>query len=342
MRAQYTRGPPAAHIRPSVRSSPAPAPTQRIADLARPEFLAIPLDDTVEQAVERIRVAPDLAVFYLYATDAEGRLAGVVPTRKLLTASPGTRVADIVSDRVIALPASGDRGLLQDFFATYRFLAFPVVDADRRILGVVQADAFGDPFTDEFEGRVRHDWLTSLGVTEQEHRAGALRIVRLRAPWLLFTIGSGLVSAFVTGLFHGTLDRLLAIAFFVPVVLIFSESVGMQTSAVVVSSMGEDVPVPLLGLLRRELAAAAMLGAGAGLIVGGAEFAWFRDPRFAAVLAGTMTLTVVTAALLAAAIPAAFRRAGIDPALAAAPLTLAVTDNLTLFAYLALASRLLG
>jgi magnesium transporter len=332
MRAQYTRDPSDPHIRAGV-------PEPRIADLARPEFVSLPRGETVEQAVERIRAAPDLAVFYLYAVDEDGRLAGVVPTRKLLTANPGTRVSDILSDRVIALPASGDRALLEDFFATYRFLAFPVVDADRRILGVVQADVFSDQLMGEFEGRVRHDWLASLGVSEQEHHAGALRIVRLRAPWLLFTIASGLLSAVVSHLFRHTVERVVALAFFVPVVLIFSESVGMQTSAVVVSSLSEDVPVRRL--VAREIGAAALLGAAAGALVGAAELAWFGDPRFAAVLATTLTLTVTTAALLAVAIPDLFKRLGADPALAAAPLTLAITDNLTLLAYFSLASRLL-
>jgi magnesium transporter len=313
----------------------------RIADLARPEFLAVRSDDTVERAVDRIRAAPDLAVFYCYALDDGGRLAGVVPIRKLLTASPGTRIADILSDRVIALPADGDRALLEDFFATYRFLAFPVVDGERRLVGVVQADSFSDQLMGEFEGRVRHDWLASLGLSVEEHGASPLRIVRLRAPWLLFVLASGLVSAFVTGRFHDTVERVVVIAFFVPVVLIFSESVGMQTSAVVVSGLSADVPPPLGRVLRRELPAAFLLGAAAGALVAAVCHLWLGAARFALVLGTTLTLTVSTAALLAVAIPALFRRHGIDPALAAAPLTLALTDNVTLVAYLTLASRAL-
>lgn len=314
----------------------------RIRELARPDFYAIPTDATVEQAVDRIREAPERNVFYCYAVDGAGRLAGVVPVRKLLTASHGTRISDIMSDRVIALPDGGDRALLQDFFATYRFLAFPVVDSDHRLVGVVQADAFSDDLMGEFEGRVRHDWLRSLGLTEEERLASPLRIVRLRAPWLLFVVGSGIVSAFVTGAFHDTVDRVVAIAFFVPVVLIFSESVGMQTSAVVVSTLSEDVPSPLPRLFAREVAAALVLGGVAGAVVALVALVWLRDLRFAAALASTLTLMVTTAAALAVALPALFRRVGIDPALAAAPLTLAATDNLTLLAYLAITSRLLA
>src|SRR5512143_2893253 len=156
-----------------------PERTTRILDLATRDYYAVPLAGTVEEAVEILRAAPDKAVFYCYALDEQGRLAGVVPVRKLLTAAPGTRVHEIASPNVIALPAEGDRGLLEDFFATYRFLAFPVVDGDRRILGVVQADAFSDQVMGEYEGRVRHDWLASLGVSEKEERARPLAIMRL-------------------------------------------------------------------------------------------------------------------------------------------------------------------
>jgi magnesium transporter len=312
----------------------------RIVDLASPDFYAIPLDATVEEAVSILRAAPDKAVFYCYAVDAEGRLAGVVPVRRLVTATSGTRIRDITSRTAIALPADGDRSLLEDFFATYRFLAFPVIDADRRVLGVVQADAFSDQLMGEYEGRVRHDWLASLGVSEQEEHARPLGIVRLRLPWVLFTVASGLLSAFIAGAFQHTVERRVALAFFVPVILLVSESVGMQTSAVTVSSLSSDRPSPLRRLLGRELQAAAMLGVVCGLLVGGACLAWLRDARFAAVLGATMTLTVTTASALAVAVPGLFRRLRIDPALAAAPLTLAVTDNLTLLAYLTIATRL--
>jgi len=313
--------------------------TTRILDLASPDFYAVPLAGTVEQAVEILRAAPDKAVFYCYALDEEGRLAGVVPVRKLLTAAPGTRVHDIASSSVIALPSDGDRALLEDFFATYRFLAFPVVDGDRRILGVVQADAFSDQLMGEYEGRVRHDWLASLGVSEQEEHARPLGIMRLRLPWLLVTVGSGLVSAFVAYQFHQTVERLVALAFFVPVVLLVAESVGMQTSAVTVSSLSSDVPPSLLQLLVREVQAAFLLGLACGVLVGGVSMLWLAEVRFATVLAATMTLTVTTASALAVGVPGLFRRIGIDPALAAAPLTLAVTDNFTLFVYLGIASR---
>jgi magnesium transporter len=319
-----------------------PERTTQILDLATRDFYAVPLAGTVEQAVGILRAAPDKAVFYCYALDEAGRLAGVVPVRKLLTAAPGTLVREISLPNVIALPAGGDRSLLEDFFATYRFLAFPVVDGDRRILGVVQADAFSDQIMGEYEGRVRHDWLASLGVSEKEGHARPFGIMRLRLPWLLFTVGSGLVSAMVAGIFHHTVEKLVALAFFVPVVLLVAESVGMQTSAVTVSSLSSDVPPSLPQLLGRETQAASLLGLACGLLVGGACWLWLGDVRFATVLTATMVLTVTTASALAVAVPGLFRFIGMDPALAAAPLTLAVTDNLTLFAYLGIASRLAG
>ncbi len=312
----------------------------RILDLASRDLYAIPITATVEEAVDVLRAAPDKAVFYCYAVDDAGRLVGVVPVRKLVTAARGTRIREIVSPTAVALPADGDRSLLEDFFATYRFLAFPVVDADRRLVGVVEADAFSDQLMGEYEGRIRHDWLASLGVSEREERAAPLGIFRLRLPWVLFTVGSGLVSAFIAGQFQHTVERVVALAFFVPVILLVAESVGMQTSAVTVSSLSSDLPPRLRQLLLREVQAAALLGAACGVVVGLVCAAWLGDRRFALVLAATMALTVTTASALAVAVPGLFRRLGVDPALAAAPITLAVTDNLTLLAYLSIATGL--
>jgi len=316
-----------------------PESSTRVRDLARPDFYAVPLGSTVESAVDALRSLPDKAVFYCYAVDEQGRLAGVVPIRRLLTAARGTAIAEIASPNVIALPADGDRALLEDFFATYRFLAFPVVDENRRLLGVVEADTFSDQLMGEFEGRVRHDWLASLGVSEEEEHSGSLGIVRLRLPWLLLTVGSGLLSALIAGHFERTVEKIVALAFFVPVVLLVAESVGVQTSAITVSSLSSDVPPPLRRLFVREIAAAALLGLACGLVVGTACAAWLGDARFAVVLGATMTLTVTTASALAVAVPGFFRRVGLDPALAAAPLTLAITDNLTLLTYLTVASQ---
>jgi magnesium transporter len=313
----------------------------RIRDLATSDYYAVSADETVAEAVERIRKAPHIAVSYLYAVDAAGRLAGVVPLRKLLTAPPGTRIREVLAPNVIALPADGDPALLQDFFATYRFLAFPVVDAGHRLVGVVQADAFNEALVGEFEGRVRHDWLASAGVTEEEKRATPLRILRLRLPWLLVTLASGLLSAIIAGRFQWALERLVIVSFFVPVVLLLSESVGMQTSAVVLSAMGEDIPPKFRSLLLREMGGAGMLGLTCGCLIGGVSYSWLRQGGFSFVLTLTLTLTVTTASALAVGVPGLFRRLGIDPSLAAAPLTLAVTDNLTLLAYLLIASRLL-
>jgi magnesium transporter len=318
------------------------AESTRIRDLASPDFYAVPVSSSVEEAVEILRAAPDKAVFYCYAVDEEGRLAGVVPVRKLLTAARGTAIRDIYAPSAVALPADGDRALLEDFFATYRFLAFPVVDGARRLVGVVQADAFSDQLMGEYEGRIRHDWLSMLGVSEREERASALGIVRLRLPWLCFTVASGLVSAYIARGFADTVERVVAISFFVPVVLLVAESVGMQTSAVTVSSLSSDLPPPLRRLLGREVQAAALLGLACGVAVGGVSLAWIGDLRFAVVLGGAMTLTVTTASAVAVAVPGLFRRLGVDPALAAAPLTLAVTDNVTILGYLFVSSRVVA
>src|SRR6476620_8742024 len=103
------------------------------------EFIAVGVEDSVATALEKIRQSPGTGeIFYTYACDPAGRLVGVVPVRKLLRAQPEELIGSLMFTRVVKLPVNATDELVEDFFVTYRFLAFPVVDADGRIVGVVE------------------------------------------------------------------------------------------------------------------------------------------------------------------------------------------------------------
>jgi magnesium transporter len=112
-------------------------------DYARKDFPLLQSGASAEKALETIRrEGVGERVIYFYAVDERMRLVGVVPTRRLLTAAPATPLHEIMVPRVIALPATATVLEACEFFVLYKFLAFPVVDAERRIIGVVDADVF--------------------------------------------------------------------------------------------------------------------------------------------------------------------------------------------------------
>src|SRR3984893_7559265 len=114
-----------------------------VAEYARKDFPLLEADASVDRALETIRrEGIGERVIYFYAVDEQKKLVGVVPTRRLLTAAPETELREIMVPRVIALPATATALEACEFFVLYKFLAFPVVDADRHIIGVVDSEIF--------------------------------------------------------------------------------------------------------------------------------------------------------------------------------------------------------
>ena len=308
------------------------------------DFVAVGTEDTVAQALDKLRAAPGThEIFYCYACDPEGRLVGVVPIRKLIRAAADERIATLMFTRVVKLPADAPDELVEDFFVTYRFLAFPVVDAEGRIVGVAEVNQFVDTLDtlfDEVEGRVSEDVFRFLGLPENEMKEKRPLVMALRRfPWLLVNIGGGFLAATVSRLFEHTVERLVVVAAFIPMVLVLSESLGVQTTAVSASMIAQQkVDVPQV---RREVLGTCLAGVMAALVV--ALLGLFYSPRlaFPLVLFIAITLSTSLAATLGALLPFAFRRFRVDPHLASAPLVLAISDNITLFTYFSLVTRLL-
>ena len=310
------------------------------------DFVSVGVEDTVAQALDKMRAAPGgNEIFYCYACDPEGRLVGVVPIRKLIRAGPEERIASLMFTRVVKLPVDAPDSLVEDFFVTYRFLAFPVVDADGRIVGVVEVgnfvDAFSDTLFDEVEGRVRDEVFRFFGLPQNELKeTRPVRMALRRFPWLLVNIGGGFAAATVSHLFEQTVERLVVVAAFIPMVLVLSESLGVQTTAVsaaMIANNSVDVPQ-----VRREVLGTALAGMMAAAVV--ALLGLFYTPQFAFpfVLFVAISLSTCLAASLGAVLPFVFRRFRVDPHLASAPLVLAISDNVTLLTYFALVTRLVA
>lgn len=308
------------------------------------DFIAVGAEDTVAQALEKIRASPGTReIFYCYACDPRGRLVGVVPIRKLIRADPAEHIAALMFTRVVKLPADAPDSLVEDFFLTYRLLAFPVVDAEGRIAGVVEVDRFVDAFSDtlfdEVEGRVRDEVYRFVGLPRGELReTRPWRLALQRFPWLLVNVVGGFGAATLSRLFSETLERQLVVAAFVPLVLVLSESVGVQTAAVSASLASE--PGSSREVLRREVLAASLAGVLVACVVALLGRLYAPSFSFPAALFTSVVLCCTLAAMLGAVLPFLFRSLRVDPHLASAPLVLAISDNLTLLTYFTLTTWL--
>src|SRR5207237_7334386 len=205
--------------------------------------------ETLGEALVRVRVwGVGERVMSVDAIDEEKRLVGVVPTRRLLTASLETALREVMVQRVVAVPAKATVLDACEFFVLYKFLAFPVVDEQRRVVGVIDANLFAEEILEagdtEDQSRSREavpvgpEFFAALGFRlEQIRGASAWRAFRFRFPWLLVTVTGGTLSAILAGFFEATLAGTLIIAFFLTMVLGLNESVSMQTMSVTIHAL---------------------------------------------------------------------------------------------------------
>jgi magnesium transporter len=316
-----------------------------VVEHARKDFPLLDADMTVGEALERIRrEGVGERVIYFYAVDEQKRLVGVVPTRRLLTAALEAPLCRIMVPRVVAIPATATVLDACEFFVLYKFLAFPVVDEQRRVIGIIDANLFAEEILEAGESEDRHrsaaplsaEFFEALGFRiEQIRGASPWRVFRFRFPWLLVTVTGGTVSAILAGFFEATLTRSLVLAFFLTMVLGLNESVSAQSMSVTIHAL-RSVTVSWRWLstsFRREVATAILLGVACGLIVGIIAWVWRHDIRAAFVIGGSIALSLVTACALGLGVPSLLHRLKLDPKIAAGPVTLALADFIALVIY---------
>ncbi|MCE2727663.1 MAG: magnesium transporter [Planctomycetaceae bacterium] len=312
----------------------------------RADFARLALDQTVGEAIAAARgLPPEGRIIYFYVLDAAGRLAGVVPTRRLLLAPDATPIRDVMVTRVVAIPAAATVLDACEFFLLHKLLAFPVVDDERRMLGIVDVDLYTEELADVDRRQDLDDLFQLIGVHfEDAHARSPVAAFRSRFPWLLANIAGGIMAAFLSGLFQAELEKAVALALFVPVVLALAESVAIQSVSIALQRL-HGRPPSLGGILRsvrHESLTGMLLGAASAAAVALVALAWLGQRAVAAALLGGITGGVVCAAAIGVAMPNLLRLFAREPQVAAGPVALAATDMVTLVIYFSLARQLLG
>jgi magnesium transporter len=315
-----------------------------VVDHARKDFPLLDADMTVGEALERIRrEGVGERVIYFYAVDEQKRLVGVVPTRRLLTAPLETPLREIMVRRVVAVPATATVLDACEFFVLYKFFAFPIIDENRRVVGVIDVGLFaeevlqaGDRETQKPSVPVGDDVFEALGFhLEQVRGASPWRGFHYRFRWLLVTVTAGTLCAILAGFFEATLAKSLVIAFFLTMVLGLNESVSAQSMSVTIQAL-RAVPVTwrwFAATLRKEFLTALLIGLSCGALVGAIVWTWRKDAPGALVIGGSIAISLVSACLVGLCVPSLLHRFKLDPKIAAGPVTLALADTFALVIY---------
>lgn len=318
---------------------------QSVAAVARTDVATLPQNLSVQQALDTIREGGlGEKIVYFYIVDEAERLAGVLPTRRLLTAKLDMKLVDLMIPSVVSIKHDATVMEACDTFVRHKFLAFPVVDDDGRVIGVVDIGLLGDEAAVVGDPTKADALFESIGFRVSQVRdASPIRAFRFRFPWLLATIASGTICAMLASTFEATLAKSIVLAFFLTLVLGLGESVSIQSMTVTIQALRSTRPTLrwYLRAFRREMGTALLLGLACGVTVGLIVWVW-RGAAMTGFAVGTsIVLALGTACLFGLSIPALLHALRLDPKIAAGPVTLALADIFTLLFYFGVATVIL-
>lgn len=305
------------------------------------EVVALRRQWTVEDAISFLRQqAPDdQHPFYLYVVDEGHHLTGTVSLRSLVVAAPETPIAAIMSDEVRSVLVTDDQEFVAEQFRHYNLLALPVVDAEGHLRGVITADDVLDVQVEE----ATEDIYRMAGLAEEER---LFRPIREAAPprlaWLSLNLITAFLAAATVSFFEGTIERVAALAVFMPLVAGMGGNAGIQTITLVVRSiaLGEVEVKDAVRVLRHEATIALIKGVFIGCLAGVFAWIWKGNPWLGLIVGVALLANIANATLVGVLVPLAFKKMKADPALASGVIVTTFSDVVGFFVFLGLGALL--
>jgi magnesium transporter len=298
-------------------------------------YLALDEKMTAQEAIDSIRAAGDVgeSILYLYVIDDLRRLKGVVPLRRLVTSPPNRHCKDLMIQEPLRVEPDADQEEVARLVARYDLLAVPVTDIDGTMLGVITVDDVIDVIRDE----ATEDMYHLAGLSEDDRVfSSPLLSFRKRLPWMVLNLATVSVAASVVILFESSIEQLVGLAVFLPVVAGMGGNGGIQTLTVTTRAiaLGEIEFSTGLRVVGKEMLVGLSLGAAVGILCGGFAYVWMGSPYLGLVLFFSLIVTLSFAGLLGAAVPLALKALRLDPALGSGVIVTAITDAVGLLAFL--------
>jgi magnesium transporter len=312
----------------------------------RGDFITLNQDESIAQAEKHLRgVDIKGEILYLYVTNEKDRLVGVVPVRKLITSDPKAKISSIMIHHPVSVSTANTVLHACELFAEHRFLALPVVDDSKKILGIVDINLFTDEIVSITQQRHLDNVFQLIGVhVTMGKKVSTISNFRGRFPWLLCNISSGIICAFIASHFELLISQVAVLAMFITVVLAISESVSIQSMTLTLQVLLHQQTSwrRIFNGIRKEFVTAMMIGAASGIVVGFIAFLWKNSIFQGAAIGVSIFLAVISACLLGVIVPTIIRKMKIDLKVAAGPIVLAATDIATLIFYFFIANLLLS
>ena len=321
--------------------------------LMNPRFVRVRPEMTIDEAIGYLRRQTREkveTVYYAYVLDARQHLLGVVSLRQLFLAAPDKRVEEVMRRDVITVTEDTDQEALGRLFSGHALMAIPVVDAERRMKGIVTVDDIVQVVQEEATEDIQK--VGGMEALDAPYfKVSFLGMLKKRAGWLLVLFVGEMLTATAMGHFEEEIARAVVLALFVPLIISSGGNSGSQATTLIIRSLAlSEVRLrDWWRVMRREVLAGLALGTilgGVGiariLIWEGLFHTYGEHAFLVAMTVGVSLVGVVTWGTLSGSmLPFALRRLGFDPASASAPFVATLVDVSGLVIYFTVAALLL-
>jgi magnesium transporter len=307
------------------------------------EFIAVPPDWNVGQAIDYMRDTPNLPdrFYEIYAVDKAKHWQGAISLDALLRSRRPVPLADLIDEDRRRVSVLDDQEEVARMFGKYNLVAAPVVDTTDRLVGVVTIDDVVDVIEEEAD----EDLKALGGVTSDEELSDNVwTIAKGRFNWLLVNLATAFLASSVLGLFEGQLEKMVALAVLAPIVASQGGNAATQTMTVAVRALAtrELGSSNALRVVMREGLVGLVNGLAFAVITGIAAVAWFKIPGLGIVIGLAIICNLVAGALGGILIPMVLERVRADPAVASGTFVTTITDVVGFFSFLGIATLWFG
>ncbi len=258
----------------------------------------------------------------------------MVSLRELLTHPPHRQLKNIMNPNVISVTTDTDQGEVAHVVSQYNFLAVPVVDSSYRLVGIVTVDDIIDVIREE----ATEDFLQMAGAGKDREilLKSTKDNVILRAPWLFASWIGGIMAMFIIGAFEEELQKVLALASFIPIVMGMGGNIATQSSTIIVRGIatGRVNINDFFRFIWKEMRVGMILGVLYGVFLGAVAYLGFAEPAMLGVVVGvSIFFCMAMSATVGTIIPLVLKRFDIDAAIATGPFVTTSIDILGVVMY---------
>ena len=316
--------------------------------IMNPAVLTVNSDMSVHDVLDYIRIKAEkdnMELYYVYVTDKQNHLMGVISLRKLLTSPINQKVEDIMISDIVKLHVDDYSDYIIDEFMKYQYNALPVVDLYNRLKGMITWDDVHDLFEEETTEEIYQSSGISTELADEDEilSGNIFHAIKARTPWLFITLIGEFIAVNVSNHFNHTIDILPVVAIFMPLLAGLGGNIGTQSITLMVRglSTGQVTLSSALHHIFREMFVGLAIGSIFGILVTLVTWGWQHNMELGVIVGIAMAINMTMATIIGTFTPFALKAIKVDPAVASGPVIATTIDVLGLAIYFTLVSTYL-